>query len=82
MRLLIRNRIGRKANPQMSTEFPQLCKWNGFTIDSPMTRWEYGGEAMGKFLPLCQRARVKLEDERSGGSLGNCRWPVPHSANG
>ncbi len=47
-----RNSAGGKANPQMSTEFPQLCKWNGFTIDSPMAGWEYGGEAMGKFLPL------------------------------
>ncbi len=42
----------RKANSEMSTEFPQLCKWNGITIDSPMTGWEYGRKAMGKLLPL------------------------------
>src|SRR5580765_3746165 len=27
-------------NSQMSTEFPELCKWNAFTIDSPITRCE------------------------------------------
>jgi len=25
---------------EMSTKFPQLCKWNGFAIDSPRTEWD------------------------------------------
>ena len=24
----------------MSIEFPHLCKWNAFTIDSPEGRWD------------------------------------------
>ena len=28
------------VNSQMSMEFPELCKWNVFTIDSPSPGWE------------------------------------------
>jgi signal transduction histidine kinase len=31
---------GRMGIRKCPREFPQLCKWNGFTIDSPSTEWE------------------------------------------
>jgi hypothetical protein len=41
-----------KSNSTMSREFPQLCKWNGFTIDSPITGVGVWRQSTGKFLPL------------------------------
>src|SRR5216684_4407549 len=70
-----------KSNSTMSREFPQLCKWNGFTIDSPMTGWEYGGNRRENFCHS-GREQGKLQNERSDGSVGGCRRPVPHSADG
>ena len=52
---LFGSRCRGKSNSTMSREFPQLCKWNGFTIDSPMTGWEYEPQLMGKLLPLGTR---------------------------
>src|SRR5262249_50178887 len=37
-------------NSQKSRELPQLCKWNVFTIDSPMTECDHRCDRVGKIF--------------------------------
>src|SRR6266478_9071719 len=59
--------------------FPQLCKWNGFTIDTPRPQWEDDRTQWENFCHS-RGAVGEHENKRTSGNSSDDRQPVPHSA--